>query len=70
MANEGKLVAAVASEDVETILNAMKSHPLGKQAAVIGTVEEKVKFPAVLVTPLGVRNILEMPRGELLPRIC
>jgi hydrogenase expression/formation protein HypE len=70
MANEGKLIAAAAPDDAEKVLNAMKKHPLGKHAAVIGTVEEKGKFPAVLVTSLGVRNILEMPRGELLPRIC
>jgi hydrogenase expression/formation protein HypE len=70
MANEGKLIAAVAPQDAEKVFEAMKQHPLGRQAAVIGRVEEKGKFPAIIVTPLGVRNILEMPRGELLPRIC
>jgi len=70
MANEGKLVAAVSPDGANTVLEAMKNHPLGKDAARIGTVEEQGQFPAVLITSLGVRNILEMPRGELLPRIC
>jgi hydrogenase expression/formation protein HypE len=52
------------------VLEAMREHPLGKEAAAAGEVEEVGRFPAVLKTALGARNILEMPRGELLPRIC
>ena len=70
LANEGKLVVAVAPDGAESVLTAMRSHELGKESAIIGAVEEKGRFPAVLTTPLGVRTILEMPRGELLPRIC
>ena len=70
MANEGKLIVSVSSEDADMVLNAMKAHPLGRESARIGTVEERGAFSAVCVTSLGVRNVLEMPRGELLPRIC
>jgi len=70
IANEGKLVAAVKEDDAGKVLEAMHAHPLGRGAAVIGRVEPRGRFPAVKVTPLGSRTILEMPRGELLPRIC
>src|SRR5690242_12648564 len=39
IANEGKLLAIVASEKAEAALHAMRSHPLGRQAAIIGTVQ-------------------------------
>lgn len=70
MANEGKLVAAVPERDADAVLKAMKGHGQGGDAAVIGRVEEKGPFPAILETLLGVRTILDMPRGENLPRIC
>ena len=53
-----------------TVVDAMQGHPLGRNAAIIGMVEKKGRFPAVIETLLGSRIILEMPRGELLPRIC
>jgi hydrogenase expression/formation protein HypE len=70
LANEGKLMAAVAEKDAEKILRVMRAHPLGKNAAIIGRAEPAGKFPALRETALGVRIILEMPRGEHLPRIC
>ncbi len=70
LANEGKLLAVVPKKDAEKALEIMRSHPLGLHAALIGSIEEQGRFPAVAVTAMGVRNILEMPRGELLPRIC
>jgi hydrogenase expression/formation protein HypE len=70
LANEGRVVAAVDPGRAEEILSAMRGHPLGRQAEIIGRVEEKGPFPAVLKTRLGARIVLEMPRGEHLPRIC
>jgi hydrogenase expression/formation protein HypE len=70
MANEGKLLLAVSAKDADKVLSALRGHPLGKEAAVIGLAEKQGRFPAVLKTTLGSRAILEMPRGELLPRIC
>lgn len=70
LANEGKVVVAAESAAAERILSAMRNHPLGRRAEIIGVVEEKGSFPAVLKTRLGTRIVLEMPRGEHLPRIC
>lgn len=70
LANEGKLLLAVTPNDAEKTLAAMRRHPLGRDAAIIGKAVKKGPFPAVLETTLGGRLILEMPRGELLPRIC
>ncbi|MFH0921419.1 MAG: hydrogenase expression/formation protein HypE [Fibrobacterota bacterium] len=70
LANEGKLVVAAPAHYADRLLDAMRAHPLGREAAVVGCVEASGRFPAVLETRFGGRIILEMPRGELLPRIC
>jgi hydrogenase expression/formation protein HypE len=70
LANEGKLLAAVAPQDLDTVLAAMLKHPLGRDARVIGRVQEGRKGQVSLVTPLGSHRLLRMPSGEQLPRIC
>ncbi|MFH1759888.1 MAG: AIR synthase-related protein, partial [bacterium] len=70
LANEGKVVLAVAPEYAGMVIKLMRSHALGKNSAVIGYADDKGVFPAILKTALGANNILEMPRGENLPRIC
>ena len=70
VANEGKLVAVVAKEDVEAVLGAMRAHPLGEEAAVIGRVTEAHPGRVALRTGLGAHRILGMLTGEQLPRIC
>ncbi len=70
LANEGKVVVAIKREKTEQILEAMRRHPLGKRAEIIGRAEDRGSFPAVLKTRLGARIVLEMPGGEHLPRIC
>ncbi len=70
LANEGKLVAIVAAEAAEGILQAMRAHPLGRNASRIGEVREEPKGKVLLRTPLGSNRILDMMVGELLPRIC
>lgn len=69
-ANEGKLLAVVPKEEAEAALEAMRHHPLGKQAAIIGDVVRKPEGLAVVETAYGTRRVLEMPVEELLPRIC
>jgi len=69
-ANEGKVVIAVASEAAETALAALRSHPLGENAAVIGHVTAEHAGRVVLRTPYGARRILLMLTGAQLPRIC
>jgi hydrogenase expression/formation protein HypE len=70
VANEGKLVAFVAPEAADAALAAMRGHPYGREAAVIGKVRAEHEGRVVLRTPLGARRILDMLVGEQLPRIC
>ncbi len=70
LANEGKLVAAVAPQDTEAVLAAMRRHELGRDAAVIGEVEEAGRAQVVLETAVGGRRVLQMHTGAQLPRIC
>jgi hydrogenase expression/formation protein HypE len=70
IANEGKLAAAVAAEDAESILEAMKRNKYGGGAAIIGEVVEEHPGQVVMKTSLGASRIIDMPVGELLPRIC
>jgi hydrogenase expression/formation protein HypE len=70
MANEGKLLLIAPAKDCPRIIRAMRRHPHGKQARVIGTVTGK-KDPVVLLrTAIGSTRILDMLSGEQLPRIC
>ncbi|MDH4100791.1 MAG: hydrogenase expression/formation protein HypE [Nitrospirota bacterium] len=70
LANEGKLIAIVSPDSAQPVLAAMKSHPLGRDAAVIGKVMEAPKGKVLLETSLGVTRILDMLAGEQFPRIC
>jgi hydrogenase expression/formation protein HypE len=69
VANEGKAVIGVAPESVEAVLAALRSHPLGVDAAVVGTCTADRPGTVVLDTGFG-RRLLAEPDGELLPRIC
>jgi hydrogenase expression/formation protein HypE len=70
VANEGKLVAIVAPEGAAAALAAMKSHPLGRDAAIIGeTVADDRRF-VQMVTAFGGGRIVDWLSGEQLPRIC
>ncbi len=70
VANEGKLVAIVAPEDAERALAAMQAHPLGRDAAVIGTVQADPHQFVQMTTRLGGRRMVDWLSGEQLPRIC
>ena len=70
MANEGKRRAVVAPEVAESLLAAMRQHPLGAQAAIIGTVEDGEPGRVRMRTTVGGMRIVEMLAGEQLPRIC
>ena len=70
VANEGKVVAVVAAADASAALESMRSHPLGREAAIIGTIESGLHGLVVMDTDVGGRRILDMPLGEQLPRIC
>lgn len=70
LANEGKLVVVVARENADTVLSAMKSHPAGKEACIIGEVIASPPGVVFLKTTFGTERIVDMLVGEQLPRIC
>ncbi len=70
LANEGKLIAIVGAGEAEKILTAMRAHPLGRDAALIGEVGEEPAERVILRTPIGSTRIMDMLVGEPLPRIC
>ncbi len=70
IANEGKLVAVVPAKDSDAVLAAMKKHQYGKNAVIIGEVVAEHPRRVVMKTTLGASRIVDMPVGELLPRIC
>ncbi|MFH7319758.1 hydrogenase expression/formation protein HypE [Desulfurivibrio sp. D14AmB] len=70
VANEGKLLAAVAAERADELLAAMRAHPLGREAAIIGEVTAANPGLVALRTILGTSRIIDLPAGEQLPRIC
>jgi hydrogenase expression/formation protein HypE len=70
VANEGKLVAIVKGEVAEEVLAAMHSHPLGQESALIGRVVADHPGMVVSKTSIGGSRVVDLPAGELLPRIC
>ena len=69
LANEGKAIIITSSESAERIIEILKAHPLGKNAAVIGKVTSKFKGVR-LKTRIGGERVLDLLEEELLPRIC
>lgn len=70
IANEGKFIAIVASEEAEEALAFMRAHPLGSGAALIGRVEAEPPDHVIMRTVLGGERVVDLPYGDLLPRIC
>jgi len=70
VANEGKLVAICPKKDAEKLLETMRAHPLGQDAAIIGEVVEDEHHFVQMQTGLGGNRIVDWLAGEQLPRIC
>ncbi|MEU9127944.1 hydrogenase expression/formation protein HypE [Kitasatospora sp. NPDC048540] len=70
VANEGKLVAFVPRESADAVLEAMRAHPQGVGAAVIGECVDEHHGMVVARTGLGGTRVVDLPIGEQLPRIC
>jgi hydrogenase expression/formation protein HypE len=70
VANEGKLIAIVAPEVAQAVLQAMRRHPLGSDAQIIGAVKDAHPGMVTMRTPLGTTRIVDMLAGDQLPRIC
>ncbi len=70
LANEGKVVVCASPGNAQAILEAMRRHPLGREARDIGAVTPEPARRVVIRTASGGRRVLDMPAGELYPRIC
>jgi hydrogenase expression/formation protein HypE len=70
IANEGKLLAIVPAGEAAAALAAMRSEPVGREAAIIGEIVEEPEDMVVLRTAVGGSRVLDMLVGDPLPRIC
>ena len=69
VANEGKAVLGVRPDAADAVLNALRTHALGREAAIVGTCTGDRIGAVILDTGFGRRLVTE-PEGEPLPRIC
>jgi len=70
VANEGKLVAVVPADETDDALAAMRAHPVGADAAVIGEIRDDPPGIVILNTSFGGNRVVDMLVGDPLPRIC
>ncbi len=70
IANEGKLIAFVPGKIADQVLAIMHNHPLGKDATYIGNVVAEHSGMVLAKTAIGGSRVVDLPAGELLPRIC
>jgi hydrogenase expression/formation protein HypE len=70
LANEGKLVAVVAAERAEAVLQAMRGHPAGSASSAIGEITGNRPGRVTLRSLMGGERVVDVPFGEQLPRIC
>jgi hydrogenase expression/formation protein HypE len=70
VANEGILVAILDETRLNAVVSEMKSHPFGRNTAIIGEVVKEPSGMVLLDTPIGGSRIIDMLPGEMLPRIC
>ncbi len=70
VANEGKAVLVVSPEVADEVLDRLRSHALGRDAAIIGHVDDTRPGRVIVTTAVGGRRFLDMPLGDPVPRIC
>ncbi|MBA2356379.1 MAG: hydrogenase expression/formation protein HypE [Luteitalea sp.] len=70
VANEGKLIAVVPRHRADLLLEVMRAHPLGANAALVGEVVDEHPGMVVLRSRIGGERVVTMLAGEQLPRIC
>jgi len=68
VANEGKVVMGVPEKCAEDVLDALRSHQYGRDAAIVGTVIEGSRV--IMKTPIGGERFIEPPLGDPVPRVC
>jgi hydrogenase expression/formation protein HypE len=70
VANEGKCLAIVDGGAADSVLAAMRDHPLGQEGAIIGEVVEDHPGKVFMRSRIGGMRVVDMLSGEQLPRIC
>lgn len=71
IANEGKVIIILPHDQANSAIDALRAHPLGQQAVIIGRVVQPTGTPRVTMkTGIGGTRIVDMLSGEMLPRIC
>jgi len=70
VANEGKLLVIASAADTDRILSKMRTHPLGRSAAIIGEITHDHPGIVTMKTRVGGTRVVDMLSGEQLPRIC
>ena len=70
IASEGKMVVVCKHEDASKVLSFMRAHPYGRDASIIGGVTKGPRPRVILNTIIGGSRELDLPEGELIPRIC
>ena len=70
LANEGTFVLAIAQEDAQKTIEVLHTFENAKNATIIGKVTQQYEKRVVLNSAWGTKRFLELPTGELLPRIC
>lgn len=70
LANEGKLLAVVPAEKADEIVEAMRNVKYGENACIIGEVTEEGAGQVGMETAIGGIRLVDMPLGNIVPRIC
>jgi hydrogenase expression/formation protein HypE len=70
IANEGKLIAIVAQEDSQAILECMRNSKYGQDAVIIGEINPSPSGRVLMKTAFGSTRVVDILAGEILPRIC
>jgi hydrogenase expression/formation protein HypE len=70
VANEGKFVAIVAPDEADAAVSALRTHPQGVNATVVGEIAPQPPGIVALRTAFGGSRIVDMLVGDPLPRIC
>jgi len=70
VANEGKAIIGVKSGFEEEVLNILRQHPYGKNAAVIGEANVENKGEVILRNRFGGMRYVDVPAGDPIPRVC
>lgn len=70
LANEGKLLLIIPDNDADKAMQCMQSHPSGRDARIIGEINDKHPGKVLMKSVIGGTRLIDKLAGEQLPRIC